>query len=166
MNLREFLSRMQIPQYKEIYNGNAGGFIRLTHPEIELETKEGDKKCTVSDCHTEYVAFLGIVRDNPNSTFGELYREAMDQYGFPAHAPIADLHLGMLEFFERIGAIQVDGKVRSRQMGLFYVFGIPERAGDAKFSLCDEGLEAIQVLSATPKDSRKEQAFKRYFPTG
>ena len=45
-------------------------------------------------------------------------------------------------------------------MGEVHVFGIPERAGNSKFSLYDPGLIEIEVLSSIPKE---EQTFRKYF---
>ena len=164
MNLGELLKKMQIPQHNETYHGNAEGYVRISHNKVTIETRNGIEKRVSSVIHTEYIAFLGILRDNPDSTFNTLYDIAMRKYGFADHAPSADVHLQMLQFFEKIGVVKIDGEVKSRQMGAFYVFGIPERAGNAKFSLYDERLKSIKVLSVTPKDPHKEKAFYKYFP--
>ena len=79
MNFKEFLAGMRIPQFEEACTGDASGIIKLAHPEIEVRTKNGLEKRCNSNVHTEYVAFLGIVRDNPDSRFDELYLRCMQQ---------------------------------------------------------------------------------------
>ena len=147
MNLEEFLAKMQIPRYEEIYSGNANGVVKLEHPEVEVRTEEGLEKRTKSDFHTEYILFLGIIGDKSYLTFAWLYQTAVHKYGFPKHAPTAGMHLGMLKFFEKIGAVRAIEGDENRHFGLDYPW-----------------LSKIEVLSAEPKDPSKEQAFRKYFP--
>ncbi len=171
MDLGEFLSRMRIPNWHNLnaYMGTADGFVELKYPPKKFRTKGGLQTRTKSKFVTEYIAFLGVIRDNSNRTFDELYDIAEEHYGFPDAGSIADVHLSGLEFFNKIGAVNIAGEVSSGQFAVdeqisITFLGLPGRAGNVRFSLNDQGLKQIEVLSAKPRYRTKEKEFREYFP--
>jgi len=138
MKLGEFLSQVKVPSYDD-----ASGTITLKHP------KEGESDFDASD-----LAFLGILRDNPNLTFLELYKIAMNQYQFPDSSNFAYALINRLELFSRVGRfIHIDGIVTEETID-----------GKAKFKLDGIGLDNIEVLRAESNNPNCREEFRKYFP--
>ncbi len=163
MDLGTFLSRMRIPSFYGdfkwgVYNSNAEGFVTLKHPHREIPF-DGTRTLTESCYHTEYIAFLGIIRDNPNLKFEVLYAKAVEQCGFPDCDSRANLHLRMLLSFNRIGAVSIGGKTKRED------YNEDNIQKDVQFSVDNQGLKQIEVLSAQPKDPSRKRKFRKYFPS-
>lgn len=153
MDLGEFLSKIDvIPREQDM---NLDKIVKLKFPEVRVKTDTGLKNITTEDFHIKYIAFLKIVGNSPNSTFGNLYENAINKYGFPDAGSIADLHLRMLEQFKIMGAIKTEGKIHGQDFGKCIVYGLPERAGDTKFNLNKQGLKSIKVLNAAEYISKE-----------
>ncbi len=162
MNLAEFVLRMKVPNYQDFFNGNAGGIVTLLHREARIITYGGFKKQVNSAYPTEQISLLGIVRDNPDSTFHEINRRAVNQYNFASGASYASRYAKVLEDFAAIGAIEVPGGNVDLFPGTLSNSMI-EKNNAVRFRLYGDGLERIEVVSIVTTGVVNRERFAEYF---
>src|SRR3989344_5479538 len=110
MNLEKFLSAVNIPPFQKVCRKKAAGVVVLSYqPKIRnnIGDEEPPRKILASQFHTEYIAFLRIIKDNPGLTFEELYEEGIKRYGFPNSEIFMRIYRGVLKSFEEIGVVQM-----------------------------------------------------------